>query len=403
MQTTSVVLIVATLLLGVVLFNPRLTRLPMWRATVTPLASIIGSGFLVAGPILAHAVGIWAWLAMLALCGMAYWFGAAIRYNIVYLEPRLADQPGNFQLGLERLSDLALALAYFVSVAYYLNLFAAFGLRLGEILDPFWIRTVSTVVIALIGVLGAFGGLSGLERLEVWVVSLKLTLIGGLLVLLAYVNFEAWQSSELVWAVKRHDQGWESFSVLLGLVILVQGFETSRYLGSKYSAKVRVRSMHWAQWIATAIYLLFLLLITSQFSDGLPKQGSETAIIDTLKPIGVLVAPLLILTALSSQLSAAVADMNGAGGLLSEVSKKHVSVRVGNVVTALVAIAITWFANIFEIITYASKVFVAYYALQSLQAAYTAWQNGHKGRAALFAVAVMIGVIVIIFAKPVET
>ncbi|MEX6502444.1 hypothetical protein [Pseudomonas zhanjiangensis] len=396
------VLIGVALLLGVLLFQPRLLAAPLWRATVTPLASIIGSGFLVAGPILAHTVGNWAWLAMLVLCGLGYWFGAAIRYNIVQVEPALDRQPPKLQLGLERLSELALALAYFVSVAYYLNLFAAFGLRLGDVVDPFWIRLLSTAVIAAIGLLGLLRGLSGLERLEVLVVALKLALIGGLLAVLAQVNLSAFAAGELVWAGQAHEQGWRALEILLGLVILVQGFETSRYLGSKYDGATRVRSMRWAQWIASAIYLAFLLLVTSQFSNGLPAEGGETKIIDLLRPLGTAVAPLLILTALASQLSAAVADMNGAGGLLAGASGGRLRVRLGNLVTALVAIAITWLANIYEIITYASKMFVIYYALQSLQAALCAGRQGQWLRAGAFAAGLLVALVVVLFAQPVE-
>jgi hypothetical protein len=47
----------ALVLLGVT-FSKRILNSRRWRATVTPLASIIGSGFLVAGPILAHAAVI---------------------------------------------------------------------------------------------------------------------------------------------------------------------------------------------------------------------------------------------------------------------------------------------------------------------------------------------------------
>ena len=63
----NLILVSVALLLAILSFQPRLMAAPGWRATVTPLASIIGSGFLVAGPILAHAVGPWAWLAMLAV------------------------------------------------------------------------------------------------------------------------------------------------------------------------------------------------------------------------------------------------------------------------------------------------------------------------------------------------
>lgn len=401
LSLNNLLLIGAALLLAGVFFQKRLLAAPQWRATATPLASIIGSGFLVAGPILAHAVGPWAALAMLALWGLSYWFGAAIRYNIRYVEPSLANRPPAYQYALERASDVALSLAYFVSVAYYLNLFAAFGLRLAEVVDPLWIRIVSTVVIGTIGLLGVLRGLAGLERLEVLVVALKLTLISALLVLLFKVNAVALLDDSLSWTNQVEMSGWDKLATLLGLVILVQGFETSRYLGDQYDAPLRMRSMRWAQWIACGIYLVFLLLITGQFAGGLPDKGGETAIIDLLTPIGSAVAPLLILTALASQLSAAVADTNGAGGLLVEVSGRRIPVRIGNLVTALVAIGITWTANIYEIITYASKMFVIYYGLQALQAALAAARRRQWWRAAGFGVAVLVAAAVVVLAKPV--
>jgi hypothetical protein len=401
LSLNNLLLIGAALLLAGVFFQKRLLAAPQWRATVTPLASIIGSGFLVAGPILAHAVGPWAALAMLALWGLSYWFGAAIRYNIRYVEPSLANHPPAYQYALERASDVALSLAYFVSVAYYLNLFAAFGLRLAEVVDPFWIRIVSSVVIGTIGLLGVLRGLAGLERLEVLVVALKLTLISALLVLLFKVNAVAFLDDSLSWTNQVEMSGWDKLATLLGLVILVQGFETSRYLGDQYDATLRMRSMRWAQWIACGIYLVFLLLITGQFAGGLPDKGGETAIIDLLTPIGSAVAPLLILTALASQLSAAVADTNGAGGLLAEVSGRRIPVRMANMITALVAIGITWMANIYEIITYASKMFVIYYGLQALQAALAAGRRKQWWRAAGFGVAVLVAAAVVVLAKPV--
>ncbi|WP_193367926.1 hypothetical protein [Pelagibius marinus] len=168
MAGNGLVLTVVAILLAAVLLNPRLMKWPFWQATVTPLASIIGSGFLVAGPILAHAAGRHAWVAMLGLCAVSYLFGAALRHNIRHVEPLLAS--GHHSgvsatvRGLERASELALSLAYFVSVAYYLNLFAAFGLRIEGIVDPFWIRVAATATIVAVGSVGALGGLSGLER-----------------------------------------------------------------------------------------------------------------------------------------------------------------------------------------------------------------------------------------------
>ncbi|WP_082805297.1 hypothetical protein [Pseudomonas sp. BMS12] len=402
MQAADWLMLGTTALLSLFLLQGRLRRWDLWRATVTPLASIIGSGFLVAAPILAHTVGNWAWLAMLVLCALGYWFGSAIRFNIRHLEPLLGDSPARHVLALERAASLALALAYFVSVAYYLNLFAAFGLRLGEVVDPLWIRLLATLVIGALGLIGLLGGLGGLERIELIVVALKLALIGGLLLVLALANVEAWQSDTFVWRAHAHVGSWEGLSILLGLVILVQGFETSRYLGARYDAATRVRSMRLAQGLSTLIYLAFLLLITLQFSNGLPERGSETAVIDLLQPLGRLLAPLLILAALASQLSAAVADMNGAGGLLAEASGRRFRVRLGNLLTALVAIAITWLANLYEIITWASRMFVLYYALQAAQAGLLAWRLQRRWQAASFGAALLLALAVILFATPVE-
>lgn len=394
-------MIVALLCMGV-FFHPKLRKAPAWRATVTPLASIIGSGFLVAGPILAHAAGTKAWIAMSGLCLIAYLFGAAIRYNIAHVEPVLAKGHTKTVSILERASQGTLSLAYFISVAYYINLFAAFGLRFGDITDPLWIRIIATAVIAFLGAMGGVGGLRALERLEVAAVGLKLCVIAGLLAALGLATGLMLAGGDFTWTAPTHPHGWSEFKILLGLVILVQGFETSRYLGDEYDATMRVKTMRRAQWLSAAIYISFVLLITGYFKNGLPEQGGETAIIDMLAPIGAAAAPMIILAALASQFSAAVADMNGAGGLLSETAKGKVSVKAGDVTTAVVAIAIIWAANIYEIIAYASKAFVLYYALQSLQAALAARRNRNYALMALFLFCVVLAAVIVVFAAPAD-
>lgn len=80
---------------------------------MTPLASIIGSGFLVSVPLLAGEVGNWSVFAMAALIGAAYLVGAAIRFNIRHVEPLLAasaqEKAPRLEESLERLSHLVLA------------------------------------------------------------------------------------------------------------------------------------------------------------------------------------------------------------------------------------------------------------------------------------------------------
>ncbi|MEQ8319301.1 MAG: hypothetical protein RH946_03480 [Rhodospirillales bacterium] len=398
----DIVLILASLLLLGVFLHPRLRRAPLWQATVTPLASIIGSGFLVAGPILAHVAGTDAWMAMVGLCAIAYLFGTAIRFNIIHAEPMLLQRPPRMLVMIEGASDAALSLAYFVSVAYYLNLFAAFGLRLADIIDPVWIQGVATAVIATFAVVGTLGGLNALERFEVYAVGVKLSVIGGLCLVLGLVSIQAMGNHAFEWEMIPHTRGVEEIGIFLGLVILVQGFETSRYLGGKYDAATRVRTMRWAQWLSSGIYMLFILLITSFFTTRISGDGGETAIIDMLGPVGTAIAPVIILAALASQSTAAVADMSGAGGLVSEITRGRLSINIGTLLTALVAIGITWATNIYEIIAYASKAFVAYYALQSAEAAYLSLRSGQWGRLILFGCAVAVAVVIFIFAIPAE-
>jgi len=97
-----------------------------------------------------------------------------------------------------------------------------------------------------------------------------------------------------------------------------------------------------------------------------------------------------------------VADMNGASGLLSEIAGGRLSVRLGNLVVALIAIAVTWSANIYEIIAYASQAFVAYYALQAAQAAVTARRRRQYAHAALYGAAVAVALAIVFFASPVS-
>lgn len=400
----NIVLIAGSLAFALLVLNPRMLSWRAWRATVTPLASIIGSGFLVAGPILSHAAGRWAWAAMLGLCAIGYFYGSVIRHNIRYVEPRLSKKPPRLMWLIEEVSDLSLSLAYFISVAYYLNLFSAFALRSGNVVDGTWIKVVASLMIGGIGALGVLRGLGALERLETLAVGVKLALIGGLCSALVVVSILAVQAGEFSWPVLDPVQDISGVQVLLGLVVLVQGFETSRYLGEEYDAELRIATMRRAQWLASAIYMAFILLATRYFINGLPMTGGETAIIDLLLPVGFVIAPMIIIMALASQLSAAVADMNGAGGLIAETGGARFPVKLGYAVTAIAAIGITWVADIYEIITYASKAFVLYYGLQSLQAALSAASQSESRRiwVLIYGAGVVLAIVIIIFAIPAE-
>ncbi len=338
-----------------------------WRATVTPLASIIGSGFLVVAPILGHLLGVYAFAGMLLIVLVAVAVGEVIRFNIAHLEPRLAGArvtPAG--AWLERAANLSLSLAYVVSVAFYLRLLSAFALRpLGQDHAP-WPDLLTTVILALIGLVGWRRGLRALENLEEYSVSIKLAVIAALLVGLGWHDFgSGFDLSGL--APVRHDL-WDTARTLGGLLLVVQGFETSRYLGDEYRPELRIRTMRRAQWLSGVIYLVFVLLVTPLL--GMTEAGrvDETAVIDLASAAARVLGPMLVLAAIMSQFSAAVADTVGAGGLVQEETARRISDRRAYLLVSGLAIVLVWSANLFEIISLASRAFALYYLLQTLQA-----------------------------------
>lgn len=392
-------IMISCILIGIALSLPGVRNAKFWRATITPLASVIGSGFLVIGPILDHAFGGYAPLAMLALCIVSYLFGSAIRETI-----RFTDG-GSVQSQLAGHIDTAaswtLAVAYIVSVTYYLNLFGAFSVRLTPWNTDFAARAVTTVMLALVLIVGWWKGFTALERMEQVSVTLKLAIIGGLLVGLRFFFEQKTVADDLTFNLPTLS-AWESITLLFGLIVTVQGFETSRYLGNSYDGPTRIRSMQFAQFIAFGIYMTYILLMTFTFRSS-EIALEETAIIDMMKLITPILPPLLIAAALSAQFSAAIADTGGCGGLINELSDKKIVPKQAYAVITLAGITLTWFADVFEIISYASRAFAAYYALQAALAALNAWQ-GQKSplKAGLFGALALLGLAMAFLGQAVE-
>ncbi len=345
-----------------VLFSPRVRHSPEWRAVVTPLASIIGSGFLVVVPLLGAAVGTHALAAIVVILAVAYGAGAVIRFNIRVVEPMLEE--GNAPtrvLVLERLGDATLSVAYVISVAFYLRLLAAFVLRAFDSTDPTTERILSTAILAGIGLVGFRRGLAGLELLESTAVSAKLSIIVALLLGLALHDLET--MTVLPTATGNVTSPVEIFRILAGGLIMVQGFETARYLGNEYSPVARIEAMKRAQWISSGIYIVFVGLTTPLFPK-LPSPVLETAMIDISGLISPILPTMLIFAAVMSQFSASVADTAGGGGLMAEISQRRLSTRNSYLLIALGAIALTWVSDIFQIIALASRAFALYYFIQ---------------------------------------
>ena len=339
-------------------------RLRSWRATVTPLASIIGSGFLVSGPLMARDFGLLAAPAMAVLLALAYAVGAVIRFNIIHAEPLLKEGARRGLAWSGRAAQITLTLAYSVSVAFYLKLLAEFLLRrLGAFvpgdMHALTSNIIVTVIIGVIVALGASGGLRRIERAAEATVSVKLGVILALLLALALY----WTTHPVITEAPPTQLRWGQIPFLLGLLIVVQGFETSRYLGLEYDAQLRVKTMRRAQWLASAIYIGFLLLLTPLLAQAARTQG-VAGVLDVAEIAAPGLGVVVLIGAAASQLSAAVADSIGAAGLAAEQSGQRLSFKAGVFATAGLTLAVVWLTDPVQVIALASRFFGLYYALQ---------------------------------------
>ncbi len=344
-----------------------------WIATVTPLASIIGSGFLISGPILAKEFGAAAAPAMLLLLAIAYSVGAVIRFNIAYAEPLLlhARRGAPFRR-IAQFGQVTLAIAYAISVAYYLKLLAAFAMRAAGIESEFLSNLLVTAIIAALVVIALTGSLRRVEYVAHGSVSVKLGLILGMLAALA----AAWViRSGYPLVLPAVDLGRGSLPLLLGLLITVQGFETSRYMGGLYGRQLRIQTMKEAQLISTVIYLAFLILLTPYLGEAAGTQG-VAGILDVMRGIAPALGVIVLGAAVASQLSAAVADSIGATGLAVELSGGRLTIPLSFLAASALAIAVVWLTNPFSVVAVASRAFAAFYAVQCLLALIVARRIG---------------------------
>jgi hypothetical protein len=367
-----IIIVIAIALTGYLALSKRLAGSSNWKAMVTPLASIMGSGFLVSAPLLAGVVGNLAVVCMGMLLILAYMVGGAIRFNIKHFEPIENKGKGAAQ-DIAFLSRIVLMGAYFISITYYLQLLAAFVLNMFGEQSDVAANGITTGLLLLIGGIGMWKGLGKLESIEKYAISLNLGIIGALLVGLAIYNMQlavggSWALPSISSTIDFNDM-----RVLLGLLIVVQGFETSRYLGDQHPAEQRIATMRNAQLLSTAIYLVFIALVTVLFHDGL--GADVTAIISMTKPVAVVLPLLLSVAAIGSQFSAAVADNSGAGGLIEDITRKKLPVRYAYLLILVVTVALTWETNVNQIIAYASRAFALYYFLQCIIAFVVAWQQ----------------------------
>lgn len=338
------------------------------QATVTPLASIFGSGFLVVLPVLASAVGPYSVVAMSAVLVVAWGVGGVIRHNITIIEPALAKDPPRLAVLLEQASNYALIFAYVLSICLYLHILAAFVLRPFEVDTAFNKSVLVTVSIGCIMLLGIAGGLKRLEALEKY--ALYVTLLIVVLLLLGFARYDilaAGSATGLALPPMPERTPWEIATIVAGALIIVQGFETTRYTGGSYDARTRVRASWWSQIVAAVVYLSFVALGTPLVA-SLQGRYDADSLFDLSMTASVLLPIPLVIAATMSQFSAAVADTVAAVGSAEEVSRGRLKPTGAYLGIGIGATVLAWGGDTLTVIAWASRAFALYYLLQCLVA-----------------------------------
>jgi hypothetical protein len=380
------------------LFSKKIRNSSQWQAIVTPLASIIGSGFLVIAPLLAQTAGRYSLIAIILLILIGYACGMVMRFNISKIEPLLENKSYVFLNSIERFSKMILGIAYIISVSFYLQLLSAFLLKGFYKENIFYQHIITSLFLIFIAIIGKFRGFNMLEKVEEYAVNIKLSIIAGLIVALAYFNIHLFLNGQ--WHLQIPDKviDLNSFRVLFGSLIVVQGFETSRFLGHKYSAEERIVGMRHSQILSGIIYFVFILLVGAVFTQKI--QVTDTEIIDLVKRVASILPLTLVFAAVMSQLSAAVADTVGTGGLIVETLKNKISQNNSYLLISFFAIVLTWLTDVFVIISLASRAFAFYYALQSFEATIIAFKEKEKLKIACFGLLSFFLFLVTLFGTP---
>jgi hypothetical protein len=372
------------------------TRVDLRHARATPLASIFGSGFLVIVPILNAAVGPYSVVAMAGVCALAYAMGSVIRFNIRHAEPLLATGTTSARVTRhERTANLALVLAYAISVCLYIHILVAFLLGGFGINTPFRENIVTVIIVAAIGAIGRVRGLHMLLFLERWALRVTGVLVLALIAGFAVFDWRAIKSNTLQWPVFPQQDLWTVLTVLGGTLIVVQGFETSRYLGSEFDRELRVWSCRSSQIVSTIIYLLFVASATP-LMHFLGNQVEDNGLLVLAAKASPLLPIPLVFAAVLSQFSAAIADVVAAGGNVTESTEGRVDERRAYVLICGIAVVLA-FASTLTILSFASRAFAFYYFLQCLVAISVSEGTGQKIAISLLAAALLF---ITMFAVP---
>jgi len=341
------------------------------RATVPPLASIFGSGFLIIIPVLERTLGSLSIAGIAGVCGFAWLIGTAIRHNVAAVEPLAERGQVDRTTGwLEQASDLAIAAAYVISVALYLRIMSQYVVEFaisGSDLAERTLAAGAVLLITVVGVLRGFSGLDLMERLALGAVLVLTTVVGGAL-------FVADGADLLGGGLQLPPvPGRSLVDVLLilgGTVIAVQGFETVRYLTEEYDRPTRIWASRLSQLVSASIYIGFVAVATPMMG-SVADGGYDATLLDITERLLPVLSVAVVITAILSQFSAATADTVAAHGNIDRYLRGPLGGPLPYLVSGVAAMLLVWLVPTFTLIVVASRAFAAYYALQCVVAART--------------------------------
>ena len=341
---------------------------PVLAASVPPLASIFGSGFLIIVPVLERTLGALSVLGIAGVCAFAWFVGTTIRHNVAVVEPRREkgqlDRPTEWT---EQASDLVIAVAYMISVALYLRILSEYVVEFlggpAEIPERM-LACAGVLLIVGVGIVRGFSGLDRMERLALIAVLALMTVLGGVLffndtgnLLGAGLDLPPVPGKSLT----------DVLLVLGGIVITVQGFETVRYLGAEYDRPTRILACRLSQIVSSSVYVGFVLVATPVMGLGM-GDGPDNSLLDITHRVLPILSAAIVVTAVLSQFSAATADTVAAHGNLRGFFPHQMRGPRAYLLSGGVAILLVWSVPTFTLIVIASRAFAAYYALQCIVA-----------------------------------
>ncbi len=100
-----------------------------------------------------------------------------------------------------------------------------------------------------------------LEKLEDVGLWITLLIVGALFLGFGAFDIKAAAAGN-EWPKMPSRSWWEIATIMGGTLIVVQGFETSRYLGERYDEATRINSCRLSQIVSTVVYLVFIALAT---------------------------------------------------------------------------------------------------------------------------------------------